>query len=252
MYTFPASEPERVLGTMGMIKAESAAATRVRSNLADGLVRQLADDIIEGRLAPGFHLDENDLAARFRVSRTPVREALTQLCAMGLAERRPHRGVLVAILSPVRLTEMFEAMAELEAVMAGLAATNMTAGERHRLEAFHLRSRELVAAGATEEYAAANTRFHTLIYEGAHNGYLLELVSQTRRRLAPFRRAQFNLLGRLGKSFAEHDMVVKAILCGDGQNASQTMRRHVQTVREATASYVESRALHVQPSVEEG
>lgn len=236
---------------MGMIMAEGDSGTLVRSNLADGLVRQLADDIIEGRLAPGFHLDENELAARFRVSRTPVREALTQLCAMGLAERRPHRGVLVTQLSSVRLAEMFEAMAELEAVMAGLAATNMSAAERHRLETFHLRSREWVAAGATEDYATANTRFHTLIYEGAHNGYLMELVSQTRRRLAPFRRAQFNILGRLGKSFAEHDVVVQAILCGDGQNAALTMRRHVQTVREATASYVESRAIHAPASADE-
>src|SRR4051812_49966707 len=80
---------------------------------AEELRLQLADEIVRGTLAPGSPLDETDIARRFSVSRTPVREALRQLVASGLVEARPHRGAVVAQPSFERLTSMFEAMAEL-------------------------------------------------------------------------------------------------------------------------------------------
>src|SRR5437899_5225371 len=104
---------------------------------AEELRLQLADEIVRGVLAPGSGLDETDIARRFGVSRTPVREALRQLVASGLVEARAHRGAVVAQPSIERLTGMFEAMAELEALCAGLAAERMSPAERHRLEAAH-------------------------------------------------------------------------------------------------------------------
>src|SRR5881628_1286005 len=79
---------------------------------AEELRLQLADEIVRGALPPGAALDETDIARRFNVSRTPVREALRQLVASGLVEARAHRGAVVAQPSLDRLTEMFEAMAE--------------------------------------------------------------------------------------------------------------------------------------------
>lgn len=214
----------------------------LRRSLADTLARAIADDIIEGRLLPGVRLDEHELAARFDVSRTPVREALGQVCTMGLAERRPNRGVLVMVMSEARLEEMFVAMAELEAAAARLAALHMTGAERRGLEALHLESAAAVRAGATDDYAAFNTRFHQAIYAGAHNTYLEELVGLTRKRLAPFRRAQFNVLGRLASSCEEHDRMVQAILRGDAEAAAAETRAHVLTVSAASVAYVGTRA----------
>src|SRR6202789_243171 len=102
---------------------------------AEELRLQLADEIVRGALAPGAALDETDIARRFGVSRTPVREALRQLAASGLVEARAHRGAVVAQPSLERLGGMFEAMAELEALCAGLAAERMTPAERYRLGA---------------------------------------------------------------------------------------------------------------------
>src|SRR5262245_48292016 len=92
----------------------------VRRTLAEELRLQLADEIISGALEPGAARDETHLARRFRVSRTPVREAIRQLAASGLVEARAHRGALVARPDAERLLGMFEAMAELEALCAGL------------------------------------------------------------------------------------------------------------------------------------
>jgi DNA-binding GntR family transcriptional regulator len=198
---------------------------------AEELRLQLADEIVRGALAPGSALDETDIARRFNVSRTPVREALRQLAASGLVDARAHRGAVVARPSIERLTEMFEAMAELEAMCAGLAAERMPPAERHRLEAIHEELRVLSYAGDPDRFHEINERFHNAIYAGSQNGYIAEMTLATRVRVQPFRRAQFRNLGRLAKSQAEHDRVVVAIMRGDRAGAEAAMRAHIELVR---------------------
>lgn len=207
---------------------------------AEELRLQLADEIVRGALPPGAALDETDIARRFNVSRTPVREALRQLAASGLVDARAHRGAVVARPSLERLTGMFEAMAELEALCAGLAAERMPAAERQRLEAIHEELRMLSYAGNPERFHEVNERFHNAIYTGSQNGYIAEMTLATRVRVQPFRRAQFRTLGRLAKSHVEHDQVVEAILRGERERAASAMRAHIGTVREAYELYVSS------------
>ncbi|MGX1049502.1 DNA-binding GntR family transcriptional regulator [Bradyrhizobium japonicum] len=154
---------------------------------AEELRLQLADEIVRGTLAPGAPLDETDIARRFSVSRTPVREALRQLVASGLVESRAHRGAVVAQPSVERLKSMFEAMAELEALCAGLAAERMSAAERHGLEAIHEELRVLSYAGNPDRFHEVNERFHNAIYAGSQNGYIAEITLATRVRVQPFR-----------------------------------------------------------------
>ena len=198
---------------------------------AEELRLQLADEIVRGALPPGAALDETDIARRFNVSRTPVREALRQLAASGLIDARAHRGSVVARPSIERLAGMFEAMAELEALCAGLAAERMLVVERHRLEAIHEELRVLSYAGNPDRFHEVNERFHNAIYAGSQNGYIAEMTLATRVRVQPFRRAQFRNLGRLAKSHAEHDRVVVAILRGDKVGAASAMRAHIELVR---------------------
>ena len=108
-----------------------------RKTRAEELRLQLADEIVRGTLVPGTALDEITLADRFHVSRTPVREAIRLLAASGLVEVRAHRAAVVARPSANRLADMFESMAELEALCAGFAAERMTRAERGTLEDIH-------------------------------------------------------------------------------------------------------------------
>jgi DNA-binding GntR family transcriptional regulator len=212
-------------------RVDRPAAPQAKITRAEELRLQLADEIVRGALAPGAPLDETDIARRFSVSRTPVREALRQLAASGLVEARAHRGAVVARPSLDRLNGMFEAMAELEALCAGLAAERMTATERARLEAIHEELRVLSHAGNPERFHFVNERFHNAIYAGSQNDYIAEMTLATRVRVQPFRRAQFRNLGRLAKSHAEHDRVVVAILRGDRVGAASAMRAHIELVR---------------------
>ena len=205
--------------------------------LAETIRLQLADEIISGFLAPGAVLDETDLAKRFQVSRTPVREAIRQLAASGLVESRAHRGSVVAWPSHERLIGMFEVMAELEAMCAGLAAARTTPEERRALAAVHEELRAMIQSGDPQRYHEINEAFHATIYAGAHNAYLAEITVATRLRVRPFRRAQFRNLGRLAKSHDEHDAVVTAIMRGDRTGAAEAMRYHIKTVGDEYEAY---------------
>ena len=170
--------------------------------LAETIRVALAEEIITGRLAPGSEIEEQQAAERFGASRTPVREALRELAAAGLVTIEPRRGVRVAALTLERLGEMFEVMAETEAMCARLATHRMTAPERFALQALHERSAAAVGAGDVGGYDALNREFHSAIYRCTHNGFLTEHVQALRLRLAPFRRAQFHGEDRLRRSFA--------------------------------------------------
>jgi DNA-binding GntR family transcriptional regulator len=210
------------------------------SHLADELRWRSPTTSCGACSSPGVGLDETELARRFGVSRTPVREAIRQLAASGLVEVRAHRGAVVARPSEERLLGMFEAMAELEALCAGLAAERMSPAERRALEAVHEELRALIQGGDPQRYHEVNEAFHAAIYAGTHNAYLAEMTHATRSRVQPFRRAQFRNLGRLAKSHVEHDRVVLAILRGDRVGAASAMRLHIMQVREEYEAYAET------------
>jgi DNA-binding GntR family transcriptional regulator len=197
---------------------------------AEEIRRGLAERIISGVLAPGTALDESVLAADFAVSRTPVREALRLLAASGLVDQKPHAKALVAKPDAEELAGMFEVMAYLEALCAGLAALAMTREERAALDVLHTDMSGIVREGDERRYAEANDAFHTRIYDGAHNPYLSKITRSTRQRLQPFRRAQFGALGRLSKSHAEHELIVEAILRANRDEAELAMRKHIAIV----------------------
>ncbi len=205
----------------------------LRRTSAEEIRRILAERIIAGVLAPGTPLDESAIAADFAVSRTPVREALRLLAASGLVDQKPHAKALVAKPDDEALAGMFEVMGYLEGLCAGLCAVAMKAQEREALDTLHSDMAAIVHAGDAARYVEANDAFHNMIYEGAHNGYLSELTLSTRQRVQPFRRAQFEALGRLAKSHAEHGAVVEAIMRGDQPAAELAMRQHISIVEDA-------------------
>ncbi|MFG1302303.1 GntR family transcriptional regulator [Xanthobacter sp. V3C-3] len=232
--------PQPAKGTAPAPRARKRRAAGRPVTRTEELRLQIADDIVRGRLAPGTALEEVEIAKRYGVSRTPVREALRDLAASGLVEARPHRSALVAQPSLERLRGMFDVMAELEALCAGLAAVNMTAAERAGLESIHAELADLTRRGDERSYTVLNERFHTTLYAGSHNDYLAELTLATRARVQPFRRAQFRTLGRLARSYEEHDRVVRAVLRADKEAAAAAMRAHILTVEDAYERYAES------------
>lgn len=208
----------------------------------DKLAADIADAILSGLLEPGTRLDEHKLAERYAVSRTPVREAIRSLAAMGLVELRPRRSALVAKITPEQLETMFVAMGELEATCARLSAMRMTPIERRRLQNHYEHMNDLVECGDVAGFIDANAVFHELIYAGSHNTILADAALSLRRRLDPYRRAQFRSPGRLPRSHAEHELVVQAIMAGHAVGAHAAMLDHVSLVEDTFASLASIRA----------
>ena len=218
-----------------------------KGTVVDSIVQTLADDIVSGRLTPGAKLDAQAIAERFGVSRTPIRETFGHLAAMGLVTHRPNRGVIVATLSFNALNDLYEAMAELEAALARLAALRMKSRQREALRKFHQDSVHMLRDGTADDYARYNHDFHTLIFEGAQSSQLQQLAEATRTRLAPFRRAQFRMSNRISKSWEEHDAIVRAILDGDADGVARLMRLHVQAVSAMSAEFVAEHQSFLEP-----
>jgi DNA-binding GntR family transcriptional regulator len=190
------------------------------------IYRALADQIIHGELAPGSKLEEQALAERFAVSRTPVREALRELSARGMIDLLPRRGGVVATVGLEQLADMLEAECEFEALCARLAAQRMSAMEKKQLQLLHEQSAVFVGQDDELRYLPINQEFHAAIYEGTHNRTIATQVSALRDRLAPFRQSQAGVERRLALSHKEHGDIVAAILSGDSEGAYNAMREH--------------------------
>ena len=185
---------------------------------------EIENSILSNEFKPGERLDETVLATRFGVSRTPVREALMQLDAIGLIEIRPRRGAIVIDPGPHRVYEMFEVMAELEGLAGSLAARRLDASSRDAIAATHEKCRQSASAGDSDAYYYDNEEFHKAIYAAGRSAFLEEQCLQLHRRLRPHRRLQLRVRNRLSTSFAEHCAVVDAIFAGDGDQARNLLR----------------------------
>ena len=199
----------------------------MRTRTSDALRRELEDDIEHGRLSPGDRLDEQTLATRFEVSRTPAREALLQLAAAGIVRLVPRQGAVVASVSPQLAIGMVEVLTALEAEAAGLAARRMSDAEKAQLDKVHLASQAAAKRLDSPTYIKNNAAFHAVIYEGARNEFLAEQIRLTRRRMRFYHRSSLYQPARLKASWQEHARVVEAIRGGDEAQAQAEMREHV-------------------------
>lgn len=201
-------------------------APRRKGGQADAIHRSLEQRIIEGELANGTRLDEVSLAAGYGVSRTPLREALQRLAGSGLVEMLPRRGVFVRHPGLTEIVEMFEVMAELEAMCGRLAARRLSAEELAALSRAALACERAMSQNDPDAYYAENEIFHQLIYQGSHNSFLAAEALRLQKRLRTFRRLQLRARGRLEQSMNEHAAILKALEAGEAA-AADLLRQHV-------------------------
>jgi len=209
-----------------------------RALLSDMIRRTLSDEIATGRIRPGAALDEQQLADRFGTSRTPVREALRQLAVTDMVEIRPRRGVFVTAVTSEQIMDMFETMAELEAMCVRLATYRVTAAERSKLHDMHHASLVLVRDGDVDAYDTFNRTFHETIYTATNNRFMATQTATVRTKLSAFRRTQLRRGDRLVQSSAEHGEILRAMARGDGDEAARCMRAHMLNASHALMAYI--------------
>jgi DNA-binding GntR family transcriptional regulator len=195
-------------------------------NQSEKVRNALEELIASGALAPGSRLDEGTLAARFGVSRTPIREALLQLASTGLIENRPRQSATVATLTVSAIVESFEFNVELEGIAARMAARRMTVEERAALDALVKRMRRVAERRDVDQYVDLNRDFHEMLYAASHNRYIHAQARSIFSRLAPYRRQILLRPGQLEVSQTQHERIAAAVLAGNLEAADQAMREH--------------------------
>ncbi|KRW94645.1 GntR family transcriptional regulator [Paracoccus sp. MA] len=180
--------------------------------------------IDNGIYRPGDRLVESELAERFGVSRTPVREALQRLETQSML-KRDGRSLIVATLDHNQLAELYTVRAELEALAARLAARHATPEEVRVLAGMVEDDRAIL--GDPQALARANRRFHHQIHLASHNRYLVQQLDLVHRSMALMARTSLAAQGRDVVTLDEHQAIVDAIAAHDGAAAEQALRHHI-------------------------
>ncbi|MFK7754264.1 MAG: GntR family transcriptional regulator [Sedimentitalea sp.] len=177
-----------------------------------------------GDYKPGERLVESDLAERFGVSRTPIREALQRLETQSLLAR-DGRSLIVASLDHNQMSELYVVRRELEGLAARLAARQATAEEISVLRDMVTSDDALVDDPAA--LSRANRRFHKQIHLASHNRYLVQQLDLVHRTMALMATTSLAAQGRGEIAQSEHDGIVRAIEARDESAAEVALRDHI-------------------------
>jgi len=189
----------------------------------------ILDAIDEGVFVPGAPLVESELADRFGVSRTPIREALQRLETQSVLTRN-GRSLVVASLSHDQMGELYVIRAELEGLSARLAAQHAAPEEVRVLKGMVEADHALL--GNPQALARANRRFHRQIHLASHNRYLVQQLETLYRTMALLATTSFAIEGRGETALAEHAAIVAAIEARDGDAAFAHGRAHISSAYE--------------------
>jgi DNA-binding GntR family transcriptional regulator len=200
-------------------------------NTSPSLVQHILDSIDLGLLNPGDVIDELDLVTRYGVSRTPVREAILHLEAVGLVRRLPRKGATIFRPTLEEFLAILEVHAKLEGQAAGLAARRLSKQGALALEAA-VAACEYHAAqygdASPDAYYQLNLRFHECVALAAGNAVLVDFVKTNARKLLAYYRARYRFAGSIAVSAREHRTIAHLILDRDSTGAEGLMQKHVQ------------------------
>ncbi|WP_135470146.1 GntR family transcriptional regulator [Crenalkalicoccus roseus] len=198
-------------------------------SLADRAYERFREELRRGALTPGQRVLETEIAARFGMSRTPVREAIRRLQSEGLVAQLPGRGLCVARYGHAEMDELYVMREALEGTAARLAAQNAGRPDIALLQRLVAEEANLPAAALAEH----NRRFHRALHQAAHNRYLLRALSSISDALLLLGPTTLDMPGRAAAAREEHARIVAAIAARDGAAAEAAARAHIAAAHEA-------------------
>jgi DNA-binding GntR family transcriptional regulator len=220
---YVATDPPQ--GTMPPTRARTVAA-------------RLRELIQSGEIGPGTHLRQAEVARRFGVSTTPVREAFVALAREGLVRQDAHRGVVVFMPSVAEVVEMYEIRAALESLAAEHAATRLSADVISEISTIVERMRD----AEPRDYVDLNRQLHCLIYAAAGRPRLIELIAELRDAAANYISLTIRRYdsGYRAQVQAEHEEIVAALRSAAPERAAHAVRVHLEHNARHVAGLVET------------
>jgi len=215
----------------------SLSAKRDHGLLRQKIVEKLLADVFRGQLAAGRHLVTQELADRFEVSHTPIREALIALAGIGIIDLVPNRGAVVRQVTSREVREVMQVRRALECEAVRLSCGRIDFSELQGLAAEFKRLAErkpVQPARFIEQSRAADSRLHDLIANSCGNRFLANELNRLKTLFRAFRDVSYtahqaqNDFRRLADEAREHLAIVEALRAGDRQEAARAMSRHLR------------------------
>ncbi len=230
------------MSTLGMARAAHLV-EREATSLHSDIVSQLRDFIVEGHLTPGSRVPERELCERFKISRTPLREALKVLAAEGLLDLFPNRGARIRQFSEADIRNLFEVISGLDFVAGRLACERISDEDIAAIEKLHLEMYIHYLRREVADYFRLNQKIHQAIVDAAGNPLLSENYAKLN---AAVRRLRYsaNLLrrDRLSEAMREHEEIVDALRRRDADELGTLMFKHMRKKCDAICEYLREEA----------
>jgi len=193
--------------------------------LREKILESIREAILKGTLKPGERVSEPELAERFGISRTPIREAFRQLESEGYLLVIPRKGAVVASLSERDVMEFYAIKSILEGHAARIAAERMTERDLERLETINNRLQQIAGDGDIKTFFRIHNEFHELFIKASGNDKLVELINHLVLKFNRLRLASLAQPGRMDISVQEHRKIIEAFRKHDGELAENLVRR---------------------------
>jgi DNA-binding GntR family transcriptional regulator len=208
--------------------------TTVKSETAQSIYLTLRNMILNFEIQPNSRLTETELARSFRVSRTPIREALQRLETEELISIRPKQGCFVRGIDFDEFADYYQVRINLEMLSLETACRNMPDEALKKLGAIWEKNTATGEAGDAERIADLDEAFHIQLAEGGGNRFLVKMLSDINNRIRIVRRLDFTESERIAKTYEEHFKILQSLLKRDIQTAKNDMIDHIRKSEEFT------------------
>ncbi len=206
-----------------------------QTTLADQAYKVIRGRILNGDMALGEFVREQDVSAALGVSRTPVREALGRLASEGFLERIPHRGFRVPEEPLDTLLELYPIVSALELLAGRLALPRLTEADVSALKAINRELAASIESGDVRRRIELNNRFHHFLCERAGSARLSDLLDDLRSQVSRLEHWYYSQQNRTEESIAQHDELIRAIEAGDHDRALQVLESNMAMTYECFA-----------------
>lgn len=196
--------------------------------LREKILENIRDAIVSGSLKGGSRVSEPELAERYGISRTPIREAFRQLEAEGYLTVIPRRGAVVSEFSPKDIEEFYAIKSIMEGYAARQACERLTAKELDRLQSINNRLAELAEAGDIKHFFKVHSEFHELFIQAADNEKLHDLITGLVTKFQRLRFTSLSIPGRMIISVQEHEKIIEAFRKKDANLAEALVRQNAE------------------------
>lgn len=196
--------------------------------LREKILENIRDSIVSGTMKGGSRVSEPELAERYGISRTPIREAFRQLETEGYLTVIPRKGAVVSEFSPKDIDEFYAIKSIMEGYAARRACERLSAKDLDRLQAINNKLAELARIGDIKHFFKIHNDFHELFIKAADNEKLHELIAGLVTKFQRLRFASLSLPGRMLISVQEHEKIIDAFKNKDADLAETLVRKNAE------------------------